>query len=135
MTANRALAAQRDISEETCKLIDELHEEVDKLIPLLIESESDEESARDILNLMDGTVQKLWGFEEDPRYFTYFKKYQFNKEWAGRSFKCNTTGQIFTVPTSVAECQFFQWGEAFLDTGRLNAYSRFSNCTEISKGE
>ena len=134
MTASRALAAQRGISEEVCKKIDQLHEDIDDYITRAIKEDISECLVEVYLKDMEFLLQELWGFPEDDRYHTYFKKYRFRKQWAGKKYRCNTTGQEFAVPFNVSECAFFQWGEAFVDVGRLNAYARFSNCTEISKG-
>lgn len=135
MTANRKLAQQRGISEETCKQIDYVHECIDDSIRIALEVGWSEDFVKENLAVYEEELQRLWNFPVDPRFHTYFKKYQFIKKWAGKKYRCNTTGQEFTVPFGVDERQFFACGEAFLDTGRLNAYSRFSNCTEISEGE
>lgn len=132
MTASRALAAQRGISEEDCLEIDELHEEIDGYIYLAITEDWEESLVQRVLENYEYRLQCAWKFTPDKKYHTYFKKYQFKKEWCNRSFKCNSTGQIFTVLMDVKECSFYQWGDAYLDTGRLNSYSRFSNCTEIN---
>jgi len=58
---------------------------------------------------------------------------RFKQKWLNRRFKCNTTGEVFEIPDSVYETAFYAWGEAYIDVGRLNMYSRFSNCTEITE--
>lgn len=131
MTANRVLATQRGVSEEVCKKIDQLHEDIDTYIARAIKENISECLVEVYLKDMEFLLQELWGFPEDDRYHTYFKKYQFKKEWCDMVFRCNTTGQEFTVPFDVNECAFFQWGEAFVDVGRLGFYSRSSNCSEI----
>lgn len=135
MTANRKLAQQRGISEETCKQIDYVHECIDDSIRIALEVGWSEDFVKENLAVYEEELQRLWNFPVDPRFHTYFKKYQFIKKWAGKKYRCNTTGQQFKVPLNVSECAFFQWAEAFVDVGRLNSYSRFSNCTEISKEE
>lgn len=49
---------------------------------------------------------------------------QFRKQWVGRKFKCLETGEEFTIPDDVRECDFFKVGNGFIDVGRLDAYSR-----------
>lgn len=133
MTASRGLAAQRGISEETCKQIDYVHECIDEFINTALLISWPDDFVKDCLAIYEEELQRLWNFpvDLDPRFHTYFDKYLFKKQWYNRSFRCNSTGQEFRVPMSVQECQFFQWGQAYLDTGRLNSYSRMSNCTEI----
>ena len=139
MTASRTIAAQRGIPEATCLEIDKLHEDIDEYIEWAIKEKVSECLVEVYLKDLEFLLQELWEFPEDDRFHTYFKKYLFKKQWYSRSFKCNTTGQVFTVPMSVKECDFYQWAEAYLDVGRLNLYSRMSNCTEIvssdTKGE
>lgn len=135
MTANRVLAAQRGISEEVCKKIDQLHEDIDTYIARAIKENIPECLVEVYLKDMEFLLQELWGFPEDDRYHTYFKKYRFRKQWAGKKYRCNTTGIVLTIPNEVGEGEFFGFGQAFVDVGRLNSYSRFSNCTEISEGE
>lgn len=76
-------------------------------------------------------LQTLWGFPEDSDYHTWKHRYKFKSQWAGRTFRCNTTGEEFIIPNSVEERDFYSFGEAFVDVGRLDSYSRFSNCREV----
>lgn len=48
----------------------------------------------------------------------------FRKEWVGRKFKCKKTGEELTIPENVRECEFFSFGECFIDVGRYGFYSR-----------
>ena len=52
-----------------------------------------------------------------------FKEWQ--QMWAGRTFRCIETGQTFTIPDNVQECDFFAFGKCFIDVGRVNFYCRF----------
>ena len=131
MTASRGLAAQRGINEETCKQIDYVHECIDEFIETALLIGWPDDFVKNCLAIYEEELQLLWEFPVDPRFHTYFDKYKFKKQWYNRSFRCNSTGQEFTVPMDVAECTFYQWGEAFMDVGRLNFYSRMSNCTEV----
>lgn len=134
MTANRTLAAQRGISEDVCKKIDQLHEDINEYITRAIKENISECLVEVYLKDLEFLLQELWGFPEDDRYHNYFKMYQFKKEWCGKRYQCKTTGEILTIPYSVKECDFFSFGEnCFVDVGRLNSYCRFSNCTEINK--
>ena len=56
---------------------------------------------------------------------------EFQKIWAGRKYRCNTTGVEFTIPDNVRETDFFKVGDGYIDVGRLGFYCRFSNVTEV----
>lgn len=56
---------------------------------------------------------------------------EFQNIWAGRVFQCTLTGEKFTIPDDVYQTAFYQIGRGFVDVGRLNCYSRFSNVVEI----
>lgn len=133
MTANRTLAKFLSLSEEEIADIDKIHEQLEGIIEkrvgmgfnLTIEAKIKE---------LEFRLQRLWGFSQDPTYHTWAKRYEFKCLWAFRKFKCNTTGEVFEIPLSVEECDFFTWGDqdTYLDIGRLNMYARFSNCTEVA---
>jgi hypothetical protein len=52
------------------------------------------------------------------------KRTEIQLQWAGRKFRCNKTGDEITIPKDVRECQFFSFGECFIDVGRAGCYSR-----------
>lgn len=58
------------------------------------------------------------------------KQELFRKEWVGRKFRCKTTGVVFTIPEDVRECDFFSFGESFIDVGRYGYYFRFGGDIE-----
>lgn len=61
---------------------------------------------------------------------------RFKQQWLNRRFKCNTTGEVLELKANmIKECAFIQWGESYIDLGRLDFYCRFSNCTEIVEEE
>jgi len=132
MTANRTLAKMQGISEDTCKEIDELHVIIDDAIKDLIDTNHNLEQAKLYLTEYDNELQSLWGWPQDESKHTLYKKYLFKKQWYGRTFKCNETGETFTIPFDVyeADCYFFGEG-AMIDVGRHNAYCRFSGVTEV----
>lgn len=133
MTANRDLARLRGISEETCQYIDEVHRGLNNLLALWA-GESWEEPRHKLIESTEFMLQELWGFEQDSAYHTWTKRYKFKTEWAGRVFRCTTTGECFTIPASVEERDFYQIGEGGVDVGRLNFYSRFiGNIEEIER--
>lgn len=49
---------------------------------------------------------------------------QFRQQWAGRVFRCKETGETFTIPSDVRECDFFRVGNGFIDVGRFGYYHR-----------
>ena len=131
MTANRVLAQMQGISEDACEDIDELHEEIDKLIYVAITHEDDESWVHSVLTEYDNQLQKLWGWPQDESKHTLYKKYLFKKQWYGRTFKCNETGETFIIPFDVYETAFYQIGDGFVDVGRWDFYCRFSGVTEV----
>lgn len=50
--------------------------------------------------------------------------YDFQKEWAGRTFRCLETGETLVIPDDVKRRQFFTFGECFVDVGD-GFYARF----------
>ena len=49
---------------------------------------------------------------------------EFQQIWAGRKYRCDTTGVEFTIPDNVRETDFFKVGEGAIDVGRLGFYYR-----------
>lgn len=63
------------------------------------------------------------------------EKTKIQKIWAGRKFRCNITGVEFTIPDDVRECDWFPFGESFVDVGRADFYSRFGGDVQEIKDE
>lgn len=131
MTASRTLAQLRGVDEATFLEIDKIHESTDNYIKEAIDNNYWEDVVKVALQDTDFLLQELWGFEEDKSKHTLFKKYLFKKQWYGKKYKCVKTGEEFTIPFDVKECDFYQVGEGFVDVGRLDSYSRFSGVTEV----
>ncbi|MNQ26039.1 hypothetical protein D3C85_392640 [compost metagenome] len=124
MTACRKLGKQRGISEAILQEIDTLHILIDNLMLSAIKENVPAENIKDILTEADFMLQKLWGFPQDGKYHTYYKKYQFKKQWAFKKFRCKWSGEVYEIPFDVREREFFQVGEAAIDVGVLNGYHR-----------
>lgn len=131
MTANRKLAELRGIDEATCLEIDKIHEGTDKYIKDAIDYSYPEACVKVSLQETDFLLQELWAFPEDKAMHTLYKKYLFKKQWYGKKYKCNGTGEEFTIPFDVYETACYYFGAAMVDVGRLDAYCRFSNCVEV----
>ena len=84
-----------------------------------------------IIESCEYVLQALFGFPLDNTKHRYTREHKFKRQWENRRFRCNTTGEVFTIPNDVYETAFYSFGNAFVDVGRLNFYARFSNCTEI----
>ena len=131
MTANPTLVKLRGIDEESVKQINLLHEKLDKLISRANLGVFNQ-SVYDEIEKMEEQLQVLWKFGVDKSMHTYKHPYKFRSQWIGRRFQCKTTGETFTIPEDVKERDCYWFGEAMVDVGRLDAYSRFSNVIEIS---
>ena len=59
---------------------------------------------------------------------------EFRKTWAGRTFRCNTTGVEFTIPDNIYYRQFFAFGDSFIDLGD-GYYCRVGGDVEEIKNE
>lgn len=129
MSANRELAELRGISEESILEIDRIHDLIDKFTRAWVK-EPFTQSRKDEIHSMEYLLQQHWGFPQDCDYHRYADEYEFKCQWVGKTFVCVNTGEQFTIPYDVQERDFFSFGEAFVDVGRLNCYSRFSNCVE-----
>lgn len=44
----------------------------------------------------------------------------FRMYWGGRQFKCNDTGEVFTIPEDCYEGDFYKVGNGCVDLGRFN---------------
>lgn len=127
---NMQLAKARGLSGEEIEKIEHLHWVLELCLERGCLYGYDEDLYKAIEQI-EYLLQDLWGFPQDCGYHTWKHRYKFKSQWAGRTFRCNTTGEEFTIPNSVGERDFYSFGKAFVDVGRLDSYSRFSNCTEV----
>ena len=127
---NPVLADERGIPDVDRKVIDFIHERIDDLITKNCTKPFSQQVYNEIEQL-ENELQKLWQFSVDPEFHRYKHDYEFKCSWVGRCFVCNTTDKMFYIPSTVKERDFFAWGEAYVDVGRYNFYSRFSNCSEV----
>ena len=133
MTANRELAKRRDLSDEDISQIDEIHEQLESLITKRSPLGVFNQAVYDKIEDLEFRAQELWGFPQDKNFHTWKHVYEFKCQWVGRKFRCTKTGEEFTIPEDVYETAFYKIGEGYVDTGRLNFYSRFSGVQEIKE--
>lgn len=127
---NMQLAKTRGLSDEAIEQIEYLHGRLELYLVYGCLCGYDEDLYATIEE-KEYLLQRLWGFPQDSGYHTWKHRYKFKSQWAGRTFRCNTTGEELTIPNSVEERDFYSFGKAFVDVGRLDCYSRFSNCKEV----
>lgn len=130
MSVNMLLAEQRGLIEENILEIDRIHDLISKLTKEWIKEPFSQDRAYKLTEL-DFKLQRLWGFSEDINYHRYAREYEFKCQWAGRKFKAVNSGKEFIIPDDVYETALYVIEDAFVDVGRLNCYSRFSNVVEI----
>lgn len=123
MTINRELAEDCGLDESAIQEIESLHERLDTFIAAWIK-ESYKESRRDEIHGMEYRLQELWQFPKDCSYHRYADLYEFRCRRAGKKYRCQETGEEFTIPDDVKPCDFFSFGKCFVDVGRLNSYCR-----------
>ena len=131
MAHNKELAKRQGLSEEACIAIDELHKMRDQIVSrpdMFFEST---EEAVEALHGIAFALQWLWGFPLNKKMHKDVFDFEFKQLWAGKKYKCTKTGEVFTIPENVKECDFFQFGEAFIDVGRRGSYCRMSNCISV----
>lgn len=127
---NMQLAKSRGLSDEAIEWIKYLHEKMESYLEDgCLNGYS--ECLYTTIEQFEYFLQRLWGFPQDPDKHTWKHRYKFKCQWAGRTFQCNTTGEELTIPNSVEEGDFFSFGKAFVDVGRLDYYYRTSNCKEV----
>lgn len=132
MTANRALAKIRGISEHDIVLIDELHAEADKLMVEGLVS-SDAAFVAKELERIEFALQSLWQFPQDKQFHTRPQLFLFRHGWHGRKFQCARTGVVHTIDASeLRETELIRVGEGFVDVGRGNHYFRVVGCGELT---
>ena len=130
---NKWLAKERELSDEDCQKLDEIHQEISSILENKAFFGTFDKDIYNHIEDLEYELQRLWGFEQNCAYHRHKHEYEFRCQWVGRKFRCNTTGMVFEIPKDVKERDFLSFGEAYLDVGRLNLYSRFSNCTEITE--
>lgn len=133
MAYNKELAKQQGISQEACIAIDVLHKMREQIVSRPSMFFESTEEAVEALHGIAFALQWLWGFPLNKKMHKDVFDFEFKQLWVGRKFKCSTTGEIFTIPDDVKECDFFSFGEAFVDVGRLGAYCRLSGCVSVGE--
>ena len=131
MAHNKELAKKQGLSEEDCIAIDVLHKMREQIVSRPDMFFDNTEDAVEALHGIAFALQWLWGFPLDKKMHKDVFDFQFNRMWAGLKYKCTKTGEIFTIPEDVKERDFFSFGNAFVDVGRLGAYHRLSGCEEV----
>lgn len=53
----------------------------------------------------------------------------FRKEWAGRRFRCKSTGLVLIIPKKVRYKDYFAWGNSSIDVGD-GYYARYGGDVE-----
>lgn len=123
MTINRELAEDCGLDESAIQEIESLHEKLETLIAAWVKEPYSEYRAEEIHSIED-QLQSLWGFSVDRGYHTWANLYEFRCQWVGRKYRCQETGEEFTIPDDVKPRDFFTFGQCAIDVGRLNCYSR-----------
>ena len=132
MAHNKELAKQQGISQEACIAIDEMHKMREQIMARPSMFFENTEEAVEALHGIAFALQWLWGFPLSKKMHKEVEDFEFKQSWVGRKFKCSSTGEVFTIPDSVKQCDYFAFGEkAFVDVGRLGAYHRLSGCEEV----
>ena len=127
---NKILGDKLGISQEERDEIDRIHERLGDLVSRANLGVFNQ-SVYNAIEEYERQLQSLWGFPRNERKHTWKHRYKFKCTWVGRLFQCQSTGEIFEIPETVEERDFYSWGEAYVDVGRFDCYSRFSNCKEI----
>lgn len=131
MAHNKELAKRQGLSEEACIAIDVLHKMREQIVSRPDMLFDNTEDAVEALHGISFALQWLWKFPLDKKMHKDVFDFEFNRMWAGLKYRCTKTGEIFTIPENVKECDFFQFGEAFIDVGRRGSYCRMSNCISV----
>lgn len=131
MAHNKELAKQQGISQEACIVIDEMHKMREQIMARPSMFFESTEEAVEALHGIAFSLQWLWGFPLNKKMHKDVEDFEFQQAWVGRKFKCKSTGEVFTIPKDVEERDFFSFGNAFVDVGRIGAYYRLSGCEEV----
>ena len=116
MAINRELAEDCGLDEHEIQEIESLHEKLDTFIAAWSKEPYSEDRAEEIHSIED-RLQALWGFSVDRNYHTWAYLYEFRCQWAGKKYRCQETGEEFTIPDYVKPCDFFSFGKCFIDVG------------------
>lgn len=120
---NMRLAKERGLSDKEIEQIEYLHGKLELCLEYACVSGYDEDLYKDV-EYIEYLLQDLWGFPQDAEKHQWKHRYKFKSQWAGRTFRCNITGEEFTIPNSVEEGDYFSFGKSSIDVGRLGSYSR-----------
>ena len=131
MAHNKELAKKQGLSEEACIAIDVLHKMREQIVSRPDMFFDNTEDAVEALHGISFALQWIWKFPLDKKMHKDVFDFEFKQLWAGKKYKCTKTGEVFTIPDDVKECDFFQFGEAFIDVGRRGSYCRMSNCISV----
>lgn len=131
MAHNKELAKKQGLSEEDCIAIDVLHKMREQIVSRPGMFFDNTEDAVEALHGISFALQWIWEFPLDKKMHRDVFDFEFKQEWVGRKFKCKSTGEVFIIPKDVEECDFFSFGSAFVDVGRLGAYHRLGGCEEV----
>ena len=131
MAHSKELAKKQGLSEEDCIAIDVLHKMREQIVSRPDMFFNNTEDAVEALHGISFALQWLWGFPLDKKMHKDVFDFEFKQLWAGKKYKCTKTGEVFTIPDDVKECDFFSFGEAFVDVGRRGSYCRMSNCISV----
>ncbi len=136
MSANLELAARRGISADAVEQIGYIHDELVLLIDAYHPSYADYEDTLKLVRAADYKLQDLWKFERDSRYHTWvakLSKRHFELIWVGRTFRCELTGLVATIPEGIQERDMFHISHhASIDLGVCNGYHRIlGGVTEV----
>lgn len=80
---NNCLIEHQGLNEKTVRLIEEKHSELDKIIGMLNSLDWNDENKAQILQLaesieiMEFTLQKLWGFSQNDNYHSHWLRNKF----------------------------------------------------------
>lgn len=135
MAHNKELAKRQGLSEEACIAIDELHKMREQIMARPSMFFDNTEDAVEALHGIAFALQWIWKFPLDKKMHKDVFDFEFKQLWAGKKYKCTKTGEVFTIPENVKECDFFQFGEAFIDVGRRGSYCRLSGCISVGEGD
>jgi len=131
MAHNKTLAKLRGISEEDTQKIDEIHEQLEKLVSRATNGAFNT-SVYNAIEQKEFELQALWGFPQDANYHSWKDAYAFKAQWCGRRYRCIDTGEEFVIPFEVRERDYFVVGNGAIDCGRLNGYHRIiGNVQEV----
>jgi len=140
MTACRELGKQRNIPESTLLEIDNLHDNLEKLIDNFSKENFDEyESVKNLVKRTNCTLQELWQFPVDDACDSWTPRLQmqhFVETWVGRTFMDLDDNSSRTVKAEdVRPGYLFAIGHNFfIDFGRPGGYHRIvGNIKEITE--